>query len=132
MSFAILGTVLFQAISSPETFESKRGWTFAEHKTVESTPLLQWTGNELEEISLDISLHVAFANPTADLAALVAAGKSHSALPLVFGNGTHRGWFVITKLTETAKKLADDGTIIAVGVKLELKQWVRSVEIDPN
>ena len=34
MPFAVLGPILFEALGSPETFESKRGWTFAEHKTV--------------------------------------------------------------------------------------------------
>jgi phage protein U len=131
MLFAVLGPILFQAVGSPESLESSRGWNYAEHKTVESTPLLQWIGDELEMINLEILLHVQYSQPFTDRAALIAAAEAHQAMPLVFGNGTHRGWFVITKIAETAHQLADDGSPIAITLKLELKQWAQNVEIDP-
>lgn len=130
--FAVLGPITFQALGSPEAIESSRGWNFAEHKTVESTPVLQWIGDELEQLTLDILLHVSINQPAADLAALLAAAESHQALALVFGNGEHRGWFVITKISESAKKLADDGSLVALALKLTLKEWARTVEADPN
>jgi len=130
--FALLGDITLEAVASPETIESARGWDFAEQKTVESTPKLQWIGNELEDITLDFVSHVSFADPAADVATLEAAGDAHRALALVFGNGEHWGYFVITKLSKSPKQLAADGSTIAIALKLTLKQWERSVEIDPN
>ncbi len=130
--FATLGQITFEALGSPETFESSREYSYVEHKVVESSPLLQWMAEELETISLDMLLHVAFAQPLTDLATIRAAASAHQAMALVLGNGVHRGYFVITKIAETARQLADDGSIIALSLKVELKQWARSVEVDPN
>ncbi len=132
MLFCVLGNITFQALGSPQSIESSLGWRYAEHKTVESTPKLQWVGAELGELSLDILLHTLFANPATDRAALYAAAQAHQAMALVFGNGDHRGYFVIEKISESAQKLADDGSFISITLKLSLKQWARSIEIDPN
>lgn len=126
MSFAVLGNITFEAISSPESIQASHAWKFAEHPTVESTPKLQFIGNELKEISLEILLHVSFASPASDTAALEAAAEAHQAMALIFGNGDHWGYYVITKLTKNPVKLAADGSIIAITLKLELKQWVKS------
>jgi phage protein U len=130
MLFAVLGPISFQALGSPESFESKRAWQYAEHKVVEAVPVLQFTAPALEEISLEVMLHVNYAQPLSDLQALMAAASAHQALPLVFGSGVHRGWFVITALAETARQLADDGSLIAVSVKMELKEYARIAATD--
>lgn len=130
--FCVLGNITFQALGSPEVLDSSSASSYAEHKTVESMPRLQWVGEELEELSLDIMLHVSFSNPAADLAQLQAARKAHQAMALVFGNGYHAGYFVITKLSKSPKQLAADGSIIAIELKLQLKQWAQSIEVDPT
>lgn len=131
-TFAVLGNIIFQPLNSPQSFESSRGWDFAEHKTIESAPKLQWIGEALEEVSLDILLHVLVNNPAVDRATLYAAAGAHRALALVWGNGQHRGYYVITSIAESASKLGGDGSIISLTLKLKLKQWARSIEIDPN
>jgi len=131
MSFAQLGNIVFEAISSPESIVASRAWNFAEHKTVESTPKLQFIGNELAQISLEILLHVSFTTPASDVAALESAAGAHQAMALVFGNGDNWGYYVITRLAKTMVKLAADGSIIAITLKLDLKQWVKSVGIPP-
>ncbi len=130
--YALLGDITFEALASPETNESSSGATFAEHKTVESTPKLQWIGDELDELTLEILLHVNISDPASDLAALQAALRAHQAMALVFGSGFHAGYFVLTKITKSLKQQAADGSIIAMTLKLALKQWVQSIEIDPN
>ncbi len=129
--FAILGDITFQAIGSPESIETTSGSTFAEHKTVESTPKLQWIGEELDELALEIMLHVNYSNPAADIAALQAARTAHQAMALVYASGYHAGYFVITKLSKSLVQAAADGSIIAIKLKLALKQWVLDIELDP-
>jgi len=132
MLFATLGNITFQTTIAPESFESTRAYDYAEHKVVESQPLLQRTSDALEEISLDLMFHVSFTRPLAMLSLIVAAAEAHQAMPLIFGNGVHRGYFVITRLVETTRQMADDGSLICVALKADLKEYARDIEIDPN
>lgn len=129
--FAILGEILFDMLTSPETFRVSRGFRYAEHKIVEAPPRLQWTGNELQRIALDLALHIAFTNPATEMAALRAAAEDHQARALVFGNGVHRGYFVIESLEETFRQLADDGSYIAIEARVELHEWIPGADFDP-
>jgi phage protein U len=129
--FAALGEITFQVIDSPESMEIARSYQYAEHKVVEDLPRLQWLAGNLDEITMELGFQSAWTNPEASLDALIAAGEDHNARHLVLGNGRDLGWFVIEKMVETSRQLAADGGIIAVTVKLTLKEWVFDVEIDP-
>src|SRR6202158_4531211 len=96
--FAVLGEIPFQVVGSPEGFESRRAYDFAEHRVVESKPRLQWLGNDLERLKFELRLHSSFTDPAAKLALLRSTAAAHLALPLVFGNGGFRGFFVIESI----------------------------------
>jgi phage protein U len=130
--YAILGEIIFTTLTSPETFESEKKFGYAEHKVAEHRPLLQWIADELETISLDMNFHVAFVKPQTQIDLLNQAAAAHQALPLVFGNGIHRGYFVIESIKETHLHAASDGTVISASVKVELKEWVQGSEINPT
>jgi phage protein U len=115
---------LFEVVGSPEKFESVREYDFAEHRVVESQPRLQWVGNGLEHVKLEIMLHASFTNPGAELAILRSNAAAHRALPLVFGNGGFRGFFVIDSMMVRSQQSSSTGTPIAIGVTLSLKEWV--------
>jgi phage protein U len=129
--FAVLGDILFQALTSPESFESKRDFDYAEHKIVQDRPRLQWTADALETVAFELMLHVNFVNPQSQLNALVAAARDHQARALVFGNGLHRGYFVLTSIAEVHKHSADDGSLIWATAKLDLKEYVIGAGFDP-
>ncbi|MBV8362439.1 MAG: phage tail protein [Deltaproteobacteria bacterium] len=122
--FAMLGDIIFDVLTSPETFKLSGDYTYAEHKVVEAPPLLQWLSNDLRKISMELGLHVAFTDPAAQMNALYAAADAHQALPLTFGNGVFRGYFVIESIEETHQHLADDGSFIAISARLELREWI--------
>src|SRR5258707_15051972 len=96
--FAALGEILSEVVGSPERLESVRDYDFAEHRVVEGRPRLQWVGNGLERLKIELMMHSSFSNPAAQLALLRATAAAHRALPLVFGNGGFRGFFVIDSL----------------------------------
>jgi phage protein U len=127
--FAILGEVEFAVLDSPERFESRREFRFAEHRVVEARPRLQWIHNGLETIALELLLHASFTDPAAQLAALRAAGEDHQARALVFGNGEHRGYFVVTALEVHSRQLDAWGNPIAIFVRLQLKEWAATHEL---
>ena len=128
--FAILGEIVFESLTSPDSFESERTWDFAEHRVVEDRPTVQWMAAGLETIELDFRFHVSFTNPTLQAAALIAAASDHSARALVFGNGFHRGYFVVTAIRTTAKQMSAIGDLIAITIRARLKEWALESEIN--
>jgi phage protein U len=131
LMFAALGIIQFQVVGSPSAMRTSRGWSYAEQKVVEDFPRLQWVGDELEEIELDLKFHAQFANPAASRDAIYAVADSHLAQSLVFGLGRFAGMFVITKAEETAVLMTDMGDPIAIDMHLTLRRWVAGAEADP-
>jgi phage protein U len=129
--FALLGEISFQAIGSPETFESSRRFNYAEHRVVEGRPRLQWLAAELERITIAMLFHASFTNPAAQLAALLTAGDDHQARALVLGNGVFRGYFVVEAIATSDIQLADDATPLAIRVRTSLREWAPGSEFDP-
>jgi phage protein U len=130
--FAVLGEIVFAVLSSPNTIESARRWDYVEHRVVENRPRLQWLGDGLETLAVEMMFHISFADPVAQLAALNAAASDHAARALVFGNGDHRGYFVVTAVNTTSTQTSATGDPIAIALRVELKEWAMSVESDPS
>jgi phage protein U len=119
-------------MAAPEKFASSRRWDYAEHRVVEDLPHLQWLGEGLEILTIEMLFHASFMDPAAQLAALIAAGSDHSARALVFGNGEHRGYFVVTGIQTASTQMDAAGAPIAITVNATLRQWAPGSEIDPN
>lgn len=130
--FAIFGTIPFEVLGSPERMESKRGYDYAMHRVVEDKPLLQWVGDSLQTIALELMFHSSFTNPAAQLAALEAAASDHQAQALVFGSGEYCGYFVVTSLSVSARQLGPSGVAIAIQARLVLTEWAIGNELDPD
>jgi phage protein U len=122
--FAVLGDIQFEVVGSPEAYESAGTYDFAEQKVVESKPQLQWVGDDLERLKFELMWHASFTNPAAQLARLRATAAEHLALPLVFGNGGFRGFFVIESISVKSQQLSAGGAPIAIRVALALKEWI--------
>jgi len=129
--YAVLGDILFEVLTSPTRLESTRGFDYAEHRVVQDRPRLQWIADGLETIALELMLHVAFTSPKTQLDALNAAAQDHQARALVFGNSVHRGYFVLTAISEIHRHDADDGSLIWTTARIELKEYAFGVEVDP-
>ena len=127
--FATLGEIPFEVLGSPEGFESSRSYDFAELRVVESKPRLQWVGNDLERLKFELRLHSSFTNPAAKLALLRSTAAAHLALPLVFGNGGFRGFFVIESIAMRSQQLSAHGAPIAITAALALKEWAVESEL---
>ena len=122
--FAALGEIQFEVVGSPEAYESAGAYDFAEQRVVESKPQLQWVGDDLERLKFELTWHATFTNPAVQLARLRATAAEHLALPLVFGNGGFRGFFVIESIKVKSQQLSAGGAPIAIRVALALKEWI--------
>lgn len=127
--FALLGDIAFQVIGSPETLSDSRRYDYAEHRVVQDRPRLQWLADDLVTIRLEMLLHRSFTEPAASLLVLRQAASTHAALPLVFGNGDFRGYFVITRIDTLSRQLSGSGDLFAITVRVSLCE--SPVEFDP-
>jgi phage protein U len=130
--FAVLGDIQFEVVGSPEGYESAAAYDFAEQRVIESKPRIQWVGDDLERLSFELMWHSSFTNPAAQLALLRATAAQHLALPLVFGNGGFRGFFVIESIKVKSQQLSAGGAPIAIRVALALKEWVADLQLLSN
>ncbi len=127
--FAALGDIQFEVVGSPEGYESADAYDFAEQRVIESKPRVQWVGDDLERLSFELMWHASFTNPAAQLALLRATAAQHLALPLVFGNGGFRGFFVIESIKMRSQQLSANGAPIAIRVALALKEWIADPQL---
>jgi len=130
--FAVFGEIVFDLLNAPEDFESTRSWDYAEQRVVEGRPKLQWIATGLEIIELDFQFHASFTDPASQVEALISAANDHSARPLIFGNGVHRGYFIVMSLRTSSRMTAADGSLISITVRAVLKEWASGSEITPT
>jgi len=116
--YAAWGTIVFDLLTTPVSLRGSAAYDFAKQKPVLARPRLQWIGRDLEELDLGLLFHASFCDPQAQMDALRAAAAAHRAAALVFGNGIHRGYYVITKIGESPIKQAADGTLIGVSAEV--------------
>jgi phage protein U len=127
--FALLGDIPFQVVGSPESLTDSRGYDYAEHRVVQNRPRVQWLADDLVRIKLEMLLHRSFTEPAASLLVLRQVASTHAALPLIFGNGDFRGYFVITRIDTLSRQLSGSGDLFAIGVRLSLCE--SPIEFDP-
>lgn len=127
--FAALGEIQFEVIGSPEAYESAEAYDFPEQRVIESKPRLQWVGDELDRLNLELTWHASLTNPADQLALLRATAAQHLALPLVFGDGDFRGFFVIESIKVKSQQLSANGSPIAIRVALALKEWIADTQL---
>lgn len=122
--FALLGDVQFDLITYFDGFESQFGADFAEHALIEGKPRLQFIGDKLDEIRIQLAFHLHYCDPEAELAKLKDALAAHQAMALVLGNGDYKGWFVLTDVQATSKHTDKAGTLIALEASITLREFV--------
>lgn len=122
--FAQLGKIQFDVLKTFSDFTEKASAVYAEHVLLDGKPRLQRTGSSLNEISLSMMFHNAFCNPKSEIESLKTARDNGEVLPLLWGNGEVEGDFVITDLEIVREEAGPEGSIVAAGVSLQLKEYV--------
>lgn len=123
MSWAVLGEIEFEVLNHPSAQAERTSADFAEHARMQGKPLLQWIGDGLDELSLEIALHVAVGDPEDQVRQLKAAKTAHEPLPYVLGSGDFRGIYLITALDVTTRKTDAVGRLFAAQVSLTLREY---------
>ncbi|WP_249605386.1 phage tail protein [Chromobacterium sp. IRSSSOUMB001] len=121
--YAVLGNIEFDLISYFDGLEQRSGSDFAEHGRIGGKPVLQFVGDKLDEIRIDLVLHASYCQPDEELQKLQAARQQHQALAFVLGNGDYKGRFVIAELQSTGRQTDRSGSLLAVEAQLSLREY---------
>lgn len=121
--FATLGDALFSPRLSPSGLDVQQGAAFAEHALFARAPRLQYTGRELDVLSLTFDLHFSFCTPVEERKKLETMLREHQAHPLVFGDGSWWGYFVLERLSTTFEQCGPTGTPWLISMQAELKEY---------
>lgn len=125
--YATLGNIKFEGLKGFTGFSRDREATFAELPLLDGKARLQRTGSALDAIKLDMLFRREFTDPVADLEELNTVRENGEVLPLLTGDGTFVGNYVVTRMAENHTETDGFGVPVSVSVSVELKEFV-----DPN
>lgn len=125
--YAQLGQIQFEGLKAFRTLERSFAARYAEMPRIGDKSTLQRTGNELDQLSFELRLHVGFSDLQADLDTLKEYKTNGEVLPLTTGAGTFMGNFVIQRIAQSDETHDLQGEPVSIVLTVELTEFV-----DPN
>lgn len=122
--YSQLGNIIFDGPFGFNSFELKTAAVFARHEIINLKPVLKPTGNELDELSIELHLRAEFINVTQAIATLQKSRAEFEVLPLIKGTGQFIGDFVISDITESHQHALPDGTLIEATIQVSLIEYL--------
>lgn len=115
-----LGDIRFEALLGFESFTDSVEATYAEHQLIGRKPRLQRTGDTLREFNGTIHFHSSFCDPYDEYQKLEAKRVSGEFLPLIYGNGTYEGDFILKSLSRTPNQTDNNGNYVSLTCNITL------------
>ena len=122
--YAVFGEIEFELITYFDGMEASFGADYAEHALIGRKPRLQFVGEKLDEITIELAFHAKYCDPEAEFSKLKKAMQSREAGQFVLGSGEYKGWFVITDLKLTCRQTDKEGRLIEVAASMTLREYV--------
>lgn len=124
--FALLGDIQFELITHFDGFEVTKATKYARHEVMDGKPILQRTGEELDEPTIELAFHDYYCDPEKELKRLDDARKAGKAMPLIWGNGVVAGQFVIEKIRVTTQTANKYGKVMSLSASVSLLEYVEN------
>ncbi|WP_088893210.1 phage tail protein [Leptolyngbya ohadii] len=119
---ALLGDLEIDIITAPRSFDFTERSVYSQHDKIERKPGLQYTGESLNEISMDFRLASQWTDPDAQLKRLQAARRAHLSMALILGTGRFAGNYVIEEIRTNVVVTDISGNLDAIEVSVKLKE----------
>ncbi len=129
-AYAQLGDVTFGLLGPLTGLGARRETTFAQHPRIGGAPRLQATGDQLEEITLELAFDRAFGNPALAALAMRRLLAARAAVPFSFATGEVRGQYVLRALEETLVSTDSAGYPTRIEMRARLLEYVGDVAAD--
>ncbi len=120
---AQLGTYIFQGLEAPRTIAENSGAKYAQIALINGKDVLQKTGDELDELTITLYLSVDFSDPATMRANLKKSMADGEVLPLIMGDGSIVGKFVITGVEVKHERLSPAGVLEAAQINISLLEY---------
>ena len=117
-----MGDIEFDLLTAPSDWNMARAIDIAEIPLIGGKPQLQFTGQKLTELKVELEFHYTFCTPEFEIKKLNDALNAHVPLELVMGNGQWIGWFVIQSIDAMTRQAGRDGQILAARVTVNLRE----------
>ncbi|BAK75382.1 putative phage tail assembly protein, P2 GpU family [Pseudogulbenkiania sp. NH8B] len=122
--FALLGEIQFELITHFDGLEINRATKYARHEVLDGKPILQRTGEELDELTIELAFHEYYCDPEAELKKLDEARRAGKSMPLIWGHGVIEGQFVIEKIRVTEQTATQFGKVTSLSASVSLLEYV--------
>jgi phage protein U len=103
-----------------DELQRKRAWRFATNGRVGAKDAIQFTGADLETVTLSGSTHIELADGRVSLDQLIDMAAEGEDWPLVDGRGNVLGNFVITAIDERHRHFLPDGQARQIDFGIDL------------
>lgn len=127
--YAVLGEIQFQLVAYWSGYQSEQAVEYVEHPLVGRKPRLQFVGQKLDTIKIDIKLHHLVCDPEVELAKMRSALASRESLRLVMGDGSYEGMFVVDSLTVTQIKTNHHGKRLVFDAVMALRESPATISL---
>lgn len=121
--YAQLGDIQFEGLLGFTSLDHTLASKFAETPIIEGKPRLQYTGEELDDISFTMRLHASFCDPEFQFQKLNNKRTSQEVLPLLNGDGLFYGNFVIEQIKKGIAHTSPTGFIVDLELSVTLKEF---------
>ena len=128
--YAQLGDVTFAVLGPLVGVSARREIALAQHARIGAAPRLQATGDQLEEVTLDLAFDQAFTNPALAALAMRRVLAARAAVPFSFATGEVRGRYVLRAIEETLVTTDAAGYPTRVEMRAQLLEYVGDPAVD--
>lgn len=130
--FAQLGIYEFKGVFGPSQVRTSSSVNNVEIGRVQGKPLTQAVGENLTTIDMSITLSNAWCDPMSVFESLKADMNNREVLPLIWGDGTVEGDFLIEEIGKEEIQRAPNGDCVLIQVQLSLKEYVTTATSAPS
>ena len=125
--FAQLGNIQFDLITYFDGLSSTSTYNFAQHERINNKPILQYLGENLEEMNIKLNFHSNFCTPKTEIKKLKEAAKQGKPLRFIKGNGEYIGAFVIAEISKEIVQTSNEGDLTAVQLEVKLQEYAGKI-----
>lgn len=118
--FATLGPLKLELYVAPTSWSETTETALVEHKVAEGKPVLEWVGDELRKVDLEVRLHELYCDPPTIARQLEDMRASRKAWPLTRGTGQPDGDWAIKSIKTKVEQTDREGTPILLVLTVAL------------
>jgi len=130
--FLQLGSYKFNGVKLPQSWSNISEANYEQVPIISKKPVLQKTGDQLEEIDLGILLSAEYCVPDDELTSLKTMISTGEVSSLIDGNGKNYGKFVITSVDNSIVMAMNNGTPSLISLTLKLLEYNSNSTVTEN